>query len=531
MSLRMRELNEIPADTAGLGQKLLKERDPYRVIGEQLRDIVGDEDFVEMYAETGRAAVWPSLLAMVTLFQFQEDIPDREAAEMVVKRIDWKYALHLPLEYAGFHFTDLHYFRERLLKKEQEALVFDKMLEKIQALGFLKKRGKQRTDSTHVIGVVKKLARLELVTETLRVTLGAIRSVDESWYRRVLPAAFCEVYIDTRRDYRLSKTKREAALHETGKDGFWLLEQIDRDAPAGIRELDEVKTMRTIWNQQYKQVEGQAVVREQMVVNAKELIVSPHEPEVRAAQKRGQQWLGTRVHLTETAYTTEELGGEPNFITDVTTDVAPAGDNEALPEIRDNLEQRGKPKQQLGDAGYISGQSIADSRTDGVELIGPSRPDPSPTRFQLADFQIDLEQQQAICPTGCHPARWSQTKDEDGNQITRIYFGKQCLTCSFFGEGQCTRAKNGRTLTVTQYYPELAARRQEEKSPEFWQEMKRRPPVEGTISEFVRQHGGRRSRYRGFDKTHLQNLFKGAAINLKRVIKALQVRQQSAIAA
>jgi len=124
MTLRIRELSKMPADTAELGRKLLKEDDPYRVIGDRLSDIVRDEDFATMYAETGRDAVWPSLLAMVTLFQFQEDIPDREAAEMVVKRLDWKYALHLSLDYAGFHFTDLHNFRERLIESEQEALVF-----------------------------------------------------------------------------------------------------------------------------------------------------------------------------------------------------------------------------------------------------------------------------------------------------------------------------------------------------------------------------------------------------------------------
>jgi transposase len=527
MTLRIRELSEMPADTAELGRKLLKEDDPYRVIGDQLSDIVRDEDFATMYAETGRDAVWPSLLAMVTLFQFQENIPDREAAEMVVKRLDWKYALHLPLDYAGFHFTDSHNFRERLMENEREALVFDKLLSKVRTLGFLKKRGKQRTDSTHVIGVVRKLSRLELVTETLRVTLRAIKGTDESWYRRVLPAAFCEVYVETRRDYRLSQAEREAALRKAGEDGFWLLEHIDRHSPAAVRELDEVQTMRTIWEQQYERVEGRTVAREKMEVNAKDLIVSPHEPEVRAAQKRGQKWLGTRVHLTETAYTAEELEGEPNFITDVTTDVAPAGDNEALSEIRQNLEGRDlKPQEQTVDAGYISGQSIADSRADGVELIGPARPDPSPSGFQLADFQIDLEQQQATCPAGCHPVRWSQTQGVDGRQITRIYFGEQCTTCPFFGESQCTQSSRGRTLTVTEYYPELAARREEEKTPEFWQKMKRRPPVEGTISEFVRRHGGRRSRHRGLEKTHLQNLFKGAAINLKRLIQALKVRQQ-----
>jgi transposase len=269
-----------------------------------------------------------------------------------------------------------------------------------------------------------------------------------------------------------------------------------------------------------------------MIVNAKELIISPHETEARAAQKGGKSWLGTRVHLTETAYTAEENDGEPNWITDVTTDLAPAGDTEALPEIRAHLAERDlKPEQQIVDAGYISGPAIAESRADGVDLHGPARPDPSPAGFQLADFQIDLEQQQATCPGGKQPIQWAYTPTEDGRLVTRIHFGPQCATCPFFGKGRCTESAKGRTLTLTPDYPELAARRQAEQTPEFWQTMKRRPPIEGTLSEFVRQHGGRRSRYRGTAKTHLQNLFKAAAVNLKRLINALLTRQRRLAAA
>ena len=123
----------------------------------------------------------------------------------------------MPLDYAGFHFTDLHNFRQRLLANEQEALVFDALLAKIQACDFLKKRGKQRTGSTQVVGVVQKLSRLELVTETLRVTLHDIQAVDEAWARRVLPAAWCEAYLERRRNYRLSDAERQSALRKAGQ--------------------------------------------------------------------------------------------------------------------------------------------------------------------------------------------------------------------------------------------------------------------------------------------------------------------------
>ena len=111
MTLRIQTNTEVPEDTATLGRKPLGENDGYRVIGDQSLQLVRDEDLADIYAPTGRDAVSPALLSMATIFQFLEDVPDREAAEMVVMRLDWKYALHLPLDYAGFHPTDLCHFR------------------------------------------------------------------------------------------------------------------------------------------------------------------------------------------------------------------------------------------------------------------------------------------------------------------------------------------------------------------------------------------------------------------------------------
>lgn len=139
--MKARELAAIPEDTRAIGQQLMSETNLYRVIGDHLADILEEEQFAGIYETTGRQAISPSLLAMVTIFQFQESVPDREAAEMVVMRLDWKYALHLPLAYAGFSFCDLSYFRQRLVKHGQEALVFETVLDRVKALGFIKRQG------------------------------------------------------------------------------------------------------------------------------------------------------------------------------------------------------------------------------------------------------------------------------------------------------------------------------------------------------------------------------------------------------
>ncbi len=111
MCLHPLDRSEIPQDTYELGQKLLTEDNMYRLIGDRLSHLIRDEDFAGLYSSTGGPAIAPVILSLVLIFQMLEKLPDRLAAEAVRVRIDWKYALHLALEYGGFHFTNLSHFR------------------------------------------------------------------------------------------------------------------------------------------------------------------------------------------------------------------------------------------------------------------------------------------------------------------------------------------------------------------------------------------------------------------------------------
>jgi transposase len=515
VTLHRRDLAAIPADTAGVGQKLLPPTNPYRVIGDHLADLLDDAQFAALYDTTGRAALSPALLALVTLFQFMENIPDREAAEQVVVRLDWKYALHLPLDDAGFDFSCLCYFRRRLLEHAQERLVFEQILGKIQALGFVKKRGKQRTDSLAVLGAVRQLSALETVTETLRLAVRALVQVAPEWVTREVPASFVAQYAHSRSDYRLSADERTAALQQVGQDGVWLLERLAATAPAALRDLEALHVLRTVWDQRYERVEGRTRVRAQMV-DCTELIVTPHDPGVRAGEKRGQKWRGDKVHVTETAE-----ADRPNFLTDVTTAPAPSGDGEALPQIRQHLAQReALPAEQYVDAGYISGPHLAQSQDAGIELVGPPLPDTSPQQFKIADFALDRDTRRAICPQGHASVKWSERTERDGSRAVNIQFAAAtCAACPL--RAQCTSGQSGRSLHLSAHYELLAARRAEAQTEAFRERMRARPAIEATLSELVRGHGLRRHRYRGEAKRHFENLLTGAACNLKRLVRAL----------
>jgi transposase len=108
------------------------------------------------------------------VLQYLEKLPDRQASGQVVKRLDWKYALRQELTWKGFHYSDLCNFRKRLLAHDARGVVCEKVLEFLKAKGWLKAKGKQRTDATHIIGQVQRLSVFELKWESLRIALSDV---------------------------------------------------------------------------------------------------------------------------------------------------------------------------------------------------------------------------------------------------------------------------------------------------------------------------------------------------------------------
>lgn len=113
--------------------------------------------------------------------------------------------------------------------------------------------------------------------------------------------------------------------------------------------------------------------------------------------------------------------------------------------------------------------------------------------------------------------RWYEARKPLKGVAHHVCFGTQCRTCPFFGPGRCTDKPRGRTLALNRYHDVIQARRQESATEAFRQEMHLRAGIEGTISELVRGHGVRRTRYRGKAKTQLQASFTAVAANLKRL--------------
>jgi transposase len=515
MSLQWFLQREVPDDTVSIGRMILPPLNPYRQIGDRFNELFPEESaFAPLYFDTGRGAMPPLLMALVTVFQMLEKVPDRLAAEYVVSRIDWKYALHLPLAYTGFHFTDLYAFRQRLLEHDQERLLFEEFLLHLKKLGLLKARGQMRTDSTHVLGVVQRLSQLELLTESLRVALQAVTALAAEWVTQTLPPAFAEAYSQPQSEYGLGAAQVQPRLVQVGRDGFWFLSQLEHSAPEIVRHLPEVEVLRTVLQQQFPNGPRNPPTPKRKMGH--EMIESPHEPEARFGKKRGKDWIGYKVQLTETCDV-----DWPHLIVDVAVTGALDNDAPELPHIQTRLQERELlPREQQVDQGYMSGQNLVDSTELGINLMGlPLDDTQGPEGFRQADFQIDEVQHQATCPAEQASVVWAERSSSEGRPpAIQIRFDAQaCQACPFFG--RCTTSPQGRSLTLHPYRRELNARRAEAKTEAFREKLHIRAGIEGTISELVRAHHLRFARYRGKAKIGLQGFFTAVAANLKRVVR------------
>jgi transposase len=175
----------------------------------------------------------------VTVMQFSEGLSDWHAAEVVRARIDWKYALGLKLTDPGFNFSVLSEFRSRLLEGGKERLLLKKLLEGCKERGYLKVRGRQRADSTHVLGALRVLSKWERTAERMRSALNALAIADPEWLTEHADPEWFERYGRRIEDQRLLKGKeaREEYLKTVGAEGIRLLAHIDdAHAPQGLKE-------------------------------------------------------------------------------------------------------------------------------------------------------------------------------------------------------------------------------------------------------------------------------------------------------
>ncbi len=526
----------IPEQTARVARAAFPKGNPYMRLRDTFGPLFSNPDFADLFPKHGAPAQAPALLALISVMQFAEGLADRQAADAVRARIDWKYALALELTDPGFDASVLCDFRTRLLAGGAEQRLFEHLLLLFKDQGLLKPKGRQRTDATHVLAAIHVLNRLECIGETLRHALNVLAGTAPEWLRAWVPSTWFERYSKRIEEYRLpdAKAERYALAESWGADGRELLSRLYQPTtdPA-LRDLAAVQTLRLVWLQQFYAVATEEPMCWRTADDlppAPQLINTPYDIEARFSKKRETSWVGYKVHLTESCDPEQ-----PNLITDVTTTPATRSDMTLPHQIQQQLAERGlSPGEHLLDAGYVSAENLVQSEQAGIDLVGATAPEPgwrakAGEGYAASCFILDWEAQVAGCPQGQTSVEWQRQADHEGRASVAIRFGqKECAGCP--AREQCLgKAKGPRSLLVHEQvqYQALQKARKRQKTEAFKQVYAERAGIEGTISQAVRRCEARRTRYIGLAKTRLMQVLVAAALNLLRVAAWLAEEPQA----
>ena len=527
MSLKQQPISPVPEETVRVACAAFPKGNVYLTLRDEIGTLYSDSDFAALYPTHGQPTVRPWRLALICVMQFIEDLSDRQAAEAVRSRIDWKYVLGLELTDSGFDFSVLCEFRTRLVAGGAGEQLLDTLLKQFKERGWLKERGKQRTDSTHVLAAIRNLNRLEGVGETLRAALNALATVAPDWLCTWVPDVWFDRYGRILEEYRLPKgiAARQEYAEMIGTDGMQLLIAVQAETTIdGFAHLPAVEILRQTWVHQYYMENDQVKLRAAAnLAPSGSRFDSPYDIDARFGNKRSVTWTGYKVHLTETC---DE--NQVHLITHAITTQAQVSDVTQTQPIHDALAAKDLlPNQHIVDAGYVDSHLIVTSRKQyGIDLVGPVRPNVSwqaktDGGYDSSQFIVNWNTKRVTCPQGKKSTKkWVPTQDKWGNAVINVRFPRQtCRLCP--ARDLCTRSlTEPRELTLhpKAEYQALQTARQQQNSTDWKKLYGTRAGVEGTLSQGIGTLGLRQARYVGLVKVRLQHLLTAVALNVLRMV-------------
>lgn len=475
-----------------------------------------------MYAPVlGRPEIAPALMAGITLLQMMEGVADREAVCRCRFDLRWRFALGITGPDWRIDPSSLCVFRARIAEHRQARVALEAALEAMRRVGYLKRHGAVRIDSTHVLARIARLSRLERVCETLRLALEFLANFPGGWE----PWAGRYGGDGEKPAHGAGKAELERRMLQAGADAGAMLARAE-ELGGAVADAGPVALLRRVLAENFRFTAQGGI--EQLEANPSDAIQSPHDPDARWSTKRAigaEGWIGYKAQICETVPDQNRQKGEPTeaLITAVLTQPALASDNGSLSAVVEAHRGCGgqPPPAVHADAGYINAPELARAQKEGFELCGPmpAPPHSGGERFGTDAFDVDLDARRALCPAGKASGHCSKIT-ESGTGRTYFYFEwnrQDCACCPL--RGRCLSQKKKqprRSIQVGEFHSYAQERRALCKTPQYQARMRQRNAIEGTNSELKRGYDLGRCRYRGLQKTDIQMQFTAAACNIRR---------------
>ena len=496
----------------------LDERSIYSFLHRERDRLFPDEAFADLFEDTGRQSVPPSVVATVMVLQRLEGLSDREAVERFSFDSRWRYAAGVGGydgdSWTSFSHTVLVDMRERLRRSDRPDRIFEVGLEAARQAGLI---GRRRVlDSTPLYDAVATMDTVTLIRSAIRGLLKVADPALRGELRGVLGSGD-DYTSGTKPQIDWDDEEERAALIDSrARDAWRCLALLDQRAldPAVAKAAILLATVVG----QDLEVGSDGVFKVARKV-AKDRVISTVDQDARHGHKSGSRGFdGYKGHVA--------IDPDSEIVTATAVTPANAGDasvaEELISDLHEETDKTGEaPAEQreqeaavvYGDNAYGAGEF--QQHLEGCDIQSRCKTQP-PTSvggvFTKDRFNVNLDDETVTCPAG---VRTRIRRHSAGGG--RAYFGEACSSCPL--RDSCTKSRGGRTIEVSDYEAAITRARGRQADP-AWQDDYRatRPKVERKLAHLMRRrHGGRRARVRGAVRIDADYRLLATATNLARL--------------
>jgi transposase len=253
-----RTVRPIPEDTASAGKAFFEKGAFYRNVGDQLDELCRDCAPDPRHSASDPHIAIP-MLFLITVFQYLENLSDSQATAAVLNRVDWKYALHLPLISLGFEQNELDEYHRQLSADPTVLQCLNGLLERVRNLYDSHPKDLKKADTVSMLDAVHTLNRFSQMVRAMRLALDELAIYHPEWLKRMVLPHWFHRYARSEAERTAPETllKRQALALAVGEDGFFLLDALEmKDAPPEASNLPEVEYFRHVWSRHLKRTKG-----------------------------------------------------------------------------------------------------------------------------------------------------------------------------------------------------------------------------------------------------------------------------------
>ncbi len=243
----------IPAETREAAARVFLPKNIYLQIGNRIGQIFDPVDLVKLDPYKRYNAQRLCRLALITAFQFAENLSDGNAAKALRSRVDWMYALHLPLNYPEFQPYTFCAFRQEIMTNPDAECEFLKLLDSLKEEGLFNSTKFWASANTEALAIVCNLTRLDMIRTSMQASLETLSAIAPEWLRMIMPAHWYKRYDHTASDHPVSCriTTQQLMAQELGRDMLYLLEAVEHLEDREINQNPEIVHLRDVWHQQF----------------------------------------------------------------------------------------------------------------------------------------------------------------------------------------------------------------------------------------------------------------------------------------